>query len=107
MKRTLLILGVIALLVLLGIAAFVGGQLFRAQEPTTANQTSAGCPYSPCRYITPPAALPAEPPTTRGSIRRRVDNSLFICLPNNSIVVNPDGTVPKSAEGGPEVGVVI
>jgi hypothetical protein len=105
MKRIWIIAGVIAaLVVLLGGAAFVGGQLFRQQQQAQANSNSQSLPR---KLVTPAAGVPTTAPDARGDTTRRDGNSIFICDPTNTISLNPDGTVDKNGGCGPEVEVVI
>src|SRR4030095_17241293 len=103
MKRTILIFtGIVALLLLLGGAAYLAGQLTRTQQQTVAKANEQALPR---KLVTPAAGLPSGPPTARGDLERRVDNSLFICDPPNTMTVNSDGKVENETECSPDIKV--
>jgi hypothetical protein len=96
--------GILALVLLLGGAAFVGGQLFRQQEQAQASNNTQGLPR---KLVTPVAGVPASEPDARGDTTRREGNSIFICDPTNTMSLNLDGTVNKDGDCAPVVEVVI
>lgn len=121
MKRGHWIIGLAALIVLLGAAAFIGGQLLNSQAVSGASpfQAVAGQPGGANvpgmqtafeMEVEPAQGIPQTEPDVVGLLARRGDKSLFLTTGNIVITVgvNPDGTL--SADGsadGPEVEVVI
>ncbi len=105
MKRTgLVIVGIVLLMVVLGAAAYVGGQLLRNQQETADKINSAALPR---KLVTPAAGLPATDPDARGDVTSRSDNSVVICDPNYDMSIDPDGSVNGSSDCGPSVEVLI
>ncbi len=105
MKRIgIIVSGIVVLVLLLAGAAFVGGQLFRQQQQAQANNNTQNLPR---KLVTPAAGVPSAQLDARGDVTRRDGNSIFMCDPNNTMFINPDGTVNQSGGCGPEVEVVI
>ncbi len=103
MRRLGLISGSALLLVLLlGGAAFVGGQLMRQQAQ--ANKSGQGLP---AKLVTPAAGVPTSEPDARGDAISRDGNSILVCESNSIMSINPDGTVNKNGDCTMEVQVVI
>ncbi len=102
MKRTWIIGGIVVLVVLLGGAAFVGGQLFRQQAQANKNGASL-----PAKLVTPAAGVPNTEPDARGDALSRDGNSIIVCESNPIMSINPDGTVNKNGRCTMEVEVVI
>jgi hypothetical protein len=103
MKRTAWILGSIVTLVLvLGIAAFIAGQMFQTQQQGQITNNNQGTPQM---QVTPAAELPKEEPVAEGYADHRADNSIFLCSFSQGPTINTDGTVNKggSCAGGVEV----
>ncbi len=103
-KRTPLIIGgVIALIVLLAGAAFVGGQLLREGDKPQAAQVS------PHKLVTPAAGIPSSQPDAQGDVQNIGDSSFFVCAPitDRSLSISPDGGVNGNSDCGSETEVVI
>jgi hypothetical protein len=103
MKRIILpILGGVALVIVLVGAAFVGGQLMRAQQ-----QQAQSAATEPRKLVTRAPEVPMQPPDARGDLVRRTDNSLIICDPRHEPSINADGTVTENGTCAPEIEVII
>ncbi len=95
---------VVVLILLLGGAAFVGGQLFRQGQQA---QAKANTESLPRKLVTPAPGVPTTAPDGSGDVSSRNGNSIFICAPSSAPSINPDGTVNQNGACGPEVEVVI
>lgn len=104
MKRLRLILILLILVVLFGSAAYLGGQLFRT---ATQAQDKANQQDGPRKLVTPAAGMPQEPPTARGDVQSRDGNVLVLCDTQESMSINPDGTVNQDTECSPTFQVVL
>src|SRR5690242_17059431 len=98
MNRFRLVLILLILLVLFGSAAYLGGQLFRTAEQA---QDRAAQQDGPRKLVTPAAEMPQEPPTARGDVQSRDGNLLVLCDPQDSMSINPDGTVNQDTQCSP------
>jgi hypothetical protein len=103
-KRILIIGGIVVLVVVLAGAAFVGGQLFQAQQQAQAKNNLQGAPR---KLVTPAPEVPITAPDVLGDTIRRDGNSIFVCESNPTLSINPDGTINKNDSCTLEVEVVI
>ena len=114
-RRTGLIIGgVIALIVLLAGAAFVGGRLLNQTAPAggPGNMVISGGPaggQTVTLQIEPAKELPTAPPDARGLFAERKDNSIFVTIGNEFMVqVDKNGTVNTQTNGnGDKLEVVV
>ncbi len=114
-RRTGLIVGgVIALIVLLAGAAFVGGRLLNQNAPAggPGNMVMAGGPAGGQRVslqIEPAKELPSTAPDVRGLFSERKDNSIFVTIGDKFMVqVDKNGTVNTQTNGnGDKLEVVV
>ncbi len=104
MKRTWIIGGIVALVLLLAGATIVGGQLFRTQQQAQKNQDSQALPR---KLVTPAAGIPTADPDARGDALSHDGNSIMVCESNPVMSINPDGTVNKNGSCTMEVEVVV
>ncbi len=101
MKKTILVLvAVIALVVVLGSAAFVAGKLMMQR------QASKSAPVAPPKLVTPAAGVPTADPDARGDTLGRDGNSIFVCESNPVLTINLDGTINKNGSCTLQVEVV-
>ncbi len=108
-RRAKLIVGVVALIVLLGGAAFVGGRLLNQAAPPTGGEGSlvmSGGPDGAQRVsvqIEPSKDLPSAAPDVRGLFSERKDNSIFVMIGDKFMVqVDKNGTVKTQTDGNGE-----
>ena len=114
-KRTKLIVGVIALIVLLGGAAFVGGRLLNNQPTQAMGQGGLminggpGGGQTVSVQIVPSKDLPSAAPDVRGLFSERKDNSIFVTIGDKFMVqVDKNGTVKTQTDGnGDKLEVVV
>ncbi len=115
-KRTGLIVGgVIALIMLLSGAAFVGGRLLNNQPAQTMGQGGLmikggpGSEQSVPVQIEPSKDLPNTAPDVRGLFSERKDNSIFVTIGDRFMVqVDQNGTVKTQTDGnGDKLEVVV
>lgn len=115
-KRTGLIIGgVIALLVLLASAAFVGGRLLNQAAPASAGQSNMVMSGGPggaqfiAVQIVPAKELPSTAPDVRGLFSARKDNSIYVLIGNKFMVqVDKNGTVNTQTDSnGDRLEVVV
>ncbi len=105
MKRIGMIAGtIIVIVLLLGGAAFVGGQLFRQGQEAQANASVQGPPQ---KLVTPATGVPTSSPDANGDALRRDGNSIFVCESNSGITINQNGTVNESGTCTTQVEVVV
>jgi hypothetical protein len=104
-KRTGLIVGgVIALIVLMAGAAFVGGRLLnqqaQARDPGSAALGGAGGEQRVEVHLERARELPEAMPAVTGLFAERKDNSIFVALGDQFMVtVDKDGTVNTQTDG--------
>lgn len=105
MKKSILsLVGIIALVVLLAGAAYVGGKLYQAQQ-----QAPAGRGHEPRKQVTPAAEVPPAPPDGRGEVQSRDANSIMICDPESQAQpsVDKNGVLQEAVTCSPQFEVVI
>jgi hypothetical protein len=102
-KRAAIVAGAIALIVLLAVAAFVGGQLLQQDA-----RSKAIVSRPPQKLVTPAAGLPVGQPDVRGDVQATGDSSFMVCTPNpdRSLSVNSDGSVNDKSSCGAQIEVV-
>lgn len=116
-RRTKLIVGVVALIVLLGGAAFVGGRLLNQSAPTggpgnlirMSGKGGGASGQSVSMELVPAQELPATQPEATGLFAERKDNSIYVTIGNKFMVqVDEKGNVDTQTEGnGAKVEVVV
>jgi hypothetical protein len=114
-RRTKLIVGVVALVVLLAGAAFVGGRLLNNQTPQTGGPgglvMKGGGPGGGqvSVQIVPAKELPETEPDATGLFAQRKDNSIFVTTGNRFMVqVDKNGTVNTQTDGnGQQLEIVV
>ncbi len=114
-RHTKLIVGVIALIVLLAGAAFVGGRLLNQAAPQqggSGGMVIGGGPAGGQRVsveFVPAKELPTAPPDARGLFSERKDNSIYVAIGDKFMVrVDKDGAVNTQTDGnGDKLEVVV
>ena len=113
-RRTKLIVGVVALVLLLGGAAFVGGRLLNQAVPAggPGGMMIGGGPDGGQRVsveFVPAKELPTAPPDARGLFAERKDNSVYVAIGDKFMVrVDKDGSVNTQTDGnGDKLEVVV
>ncbi len=114
-RRTKLIIGVVALVVLLGGAAFVGGRLLNNQaaqpEGPSGLVMKGGGPGAGGISVQIERAkeLPEAAPDATGLFAQRKDNSIFVTIGNKFMVqVDKNGTVNSQTDGnGQQLEIVV
>lgn len=113
-RRTKLIAGVVALIVLLGGAAFVGGRLLNQQKPgvdsggITLNGGPGGAQSISLQFERA-KDLPEAAPDVAGLFAERKDNSVFVTVGDKvTVAVSKDGSVDTQTDGnGQKLEVVV
>jgi hypothetical protein len=114
-RRTRLIVGAVALIVLLAGAAFVGGRLLNNQGGQASGKgglmikDDPGGGQAVSLELVPAKELPATPPDAMGLFAERKDNSVFVTIGNKFMVeVDKNGTVNTQTDGnGDQLEVVV
>lgn len=97
-------IGIVLLVVVLGVAAYVGGQLFRVQARAQAENNTQNAPR---KLFTPAPGMPMQDPTARGDVQQRDGNTLTICDPRDGAAIGADGSTIENGTCGPMVQIVI
>ena len=115
-RRTRLIVGVVALIVLLAGAAFVGGRLLNQATPQAGGPGGmmiSGGPGGGSQRVSvelvPAKELPEAEPAATGLFAERKDNSIFVTLGNKFMVqVEKSGAVNTQTDGnGQQLEIVV